>query len=64
VDLLEKLLEDRDQRLIVSGAEDLCDEVPILAENLRGQSKGEERETVLLEGVVDPVQADVRSSIV
>ena len=40
------------------------DEVAILAEYHCGETKGVERQTVLLECVVSPVEADVRSAIV
>ena len=64
VHLLEKLAEHPDEALVVLGAEHFGDEPAALAEEAGGKLKGVEGEEGLLVRVVDPVLADVGSSVV
>lgn len=61
--LLEKLFKDINKWLVIVRAKDFCDKNAILCKYTGSEFQSWKHKTVLLKGVMDPIQAHIWSTI-
>jgi hypothetical protein len=63
MNFLEQLLKRLNKRSIVGRSENFCHKPTILFQDLSSQFQRRQRKTVLFEGIVRPILADIRSTV-